>query len=87
MSKLELYIKQEIQKLLDVGFIKHIGRPTWLANIVYAKKKNGQVWCCIDFCDLNKACPEDEFSLSNIDILVEASDGHPIFFHGWFQCL
>lgn len=25
-----------------------------------AKKKNGQIYCCIQFHDLNKACPKDD---------------------------
>lgn len=59
--ELEVQIKEETQKLLDVGFIKPVQHLTWLANIVPVKKKNGQIRCCIDFRDLNKACPKDEF--------------------------
>lgn len=39
----EIQIKQEIQKILEVGFIKPIQHPTWLPNIVPVKKKNGQI--------------------------------------------
>lgn len=35
--ELEIQIKEEIQKLLDVGFIKPVQHPTWLANIVPVK--------------------------------------------------
>lgn len=73
---MEVQIKQEIQKLLDVGFIQSIQHPTWLENFVPVKKKNGQILCCIDFRDLNKACLKDEFPLRNIDILVDATAGH-----------
>lgn len=38
--ELELQIKQEVQKILDVSFIKQIQHPTWLVNIVSIKKKN-----------------------------------------------
>lgn len=79
--ELEIKIKHEIQKLLDVGFIKPIQHPTWLTNIVpVKKKKNGQIRCCIDFRDLNKACPKGEFSLPNIDMLVDPTAGHSMFF-------
>lgn len=71
----EIQIKQEIQKLLDVGFIRPTQHPTWLANIVPVKKKNGQIRVCVDFRDLNKACPKDEFPLPNIDTLVDATAG------------
>lgn len=40
------------------------------------KKKNGQIRCCIDFGDLNKVCPKDEFPLPNIDMLVDTTAGH-----------
>ena len=33
---------------------------------------------CIDFTDLNKACPKDSFSLPHIDRLVEATAGHEL---------
>ncbi|KAL6125060.1 hypothetical protein ACLB2K_077568 [Fragaria x ananassa] len=42
----EVQIKQEIKKLLACSFIKPIKHPTWLANIVPVKKKNGQVRVC-----------------------------------------
>lgn len=73
-------MKQEIQKLLDVGFIKRIQHPTWLANIISFKKKNVQIRCCIDFYDLKKAGPRDSFFLPDIDILVDANTGHSMFF-------
>lgn len=39
-SDLEVHIKQEIQKLLDVGFIRPIHHPICLTNVVLVKKKN-----------------------------------------------
>ena len=55
----EAQIIQEIQKFLTTGFIKPIMHPRWLSNIVPVKKKNGQIRCCVDFRNLNKACPKD----------------------------
>lgn len=78
-SELEVQIKEEIQKLLNVGFIKPVQHSTWLADIVLVKKKNGQIRCCIDFRDLNKAYPKDEFSLPNIDMLVGATARYLMF--------
>ena len=43
------------------------------------KKKNGQIRICVDFQDLNKACPKDEFPLPNVDILVDVVDCHEHF--------
>ncbi|KAL5549472.1 hypothetical protein UlMin_004703 [Ulmus minor] len=43
------------------------------------KPKNGTIRCCIDYRDLNKACPKDEFPLPNIDTLIDATAGHEMF--------
>ena len=43
------------------------------------KKKNGQILCCVDFRNLNKACPKDEFHLLNIDLLVDSAVGSSMF--------
>ena len=75
----EAQIIQEVQKLLTVGFIKPIMHPKWLSNIVPVKKKNGQIRCCVDFWNLNKACPKDEFPLPNIDMLIDSTARHAMF--------
>ena len=76
---MEERIKLEVQKLLKVRFIEEIEYPSWLANIVPVKKKNGQIRIYVDFWDLNKACLKDEFSLPNVDILVDATASHKHF--------
>ena len=43
------------------------------------KKKNGQIRCCVNFRDLNNACPKDEFLLPNIDLLVDLNAGNSMF--------
>jgi hypothetical protein len=51
----------ELRKLLEVGFIKDVFYPTWLANPVLVKKKNGKWRMCVDYTGLNKACPKVPF--------------------------
>ena len=58
--------------------MREVNYPDWLANMVVVKRKNGKWRVCIDFIDLNKACPKDSFSLPHIDILVDASAGHEL---------
>ena len=76
--KVALLVKEELQKLLDVGFITPIDYPTWVSNVVPVGKKIGGIHICTDFCDINKACPKDDFPLPSIDNIVDATIGHEI---------
>src|SRR4051812_331071 len=51
-------IEQEVRKLIDSGFIREEQHPDWVANIVPVTKKNGSIGICIDFQNLNDACPK-----------------------------
>ena len=42
------------------------------------KKPNGKWRTCIDFTDLNKACPKDSFPIPRIDQLVDATSGNQL---------
>jgi hypothetical protein len=65
--------RNEVKRLLSANVIREVTYPEWLANTVMVKKANGKWRMCIDFTDLNKACPKDEFPLPRIDSLVDAS--------------
>jgi hypothetical protein len=65
--------RNEVKRLLSVGVIREVKYPEWLANTVMVKKANGKWRMCINFTDLNKACPKDEFPLPRIDSLVDAA--------------
>jgi hypothetical protein len=65
--------RNEVKRLLSAGVIREVKYPEWLANTVMVKKANGKWRMCIDFTDLNKARPKDEFPLPRIDSLVEAA--------------
>ncbi len=67
--------KAEIQKLLRAGVIQEIDHPEWLANPVLVWKSNDKWRMCVDFTDLNKACPKDDFPLPRIDQLVDSTAG------------
>ena len=56
-----------------------VNYPTWLVNIVPMPKKDGHVRVCVNYKDLNKASPKDDFPLPNIHILVENMAGHKIY--------
>nr|CAN73642.1 hypothetical protein VITISV_007331 [Vitis vinifera] len=87
-----LQVKEEIQKQLSVGFILVVEYPEWLANVVPIPKKDGKVRVCVDFRDLNKASPKDDFPLPHIDLLVDSTAGHSMLsfmdgFSGYNQLL
>ena len=68
-------IQSEVKKLIDSGFIREEQHPDWVANIVPVAKKNGKIRICIDFHDLNEACPKDEFPLSITDVMIDNTCG------------
>jgi hypothetical protein len=71
-------VAEEVEKLLKVEFIREVDYPKWLANVVLVKKSNGKWRMCVDFTDLNKACPKDSFPLPRIDLLVDSTSGHEL---------
>ena len=56
-------IKEEVIKQMKAGFIKAVSQTNWVANVVLIPKKDGKVRMCVDFRDLNIACPKDDFPL------------------------
>ncbi|XP_059630114.1 uncharacterized protein LOC132273100 [Cornus florida] len=69
-------ITEKVDRLLEAGFIREVQYPAWLSNIVVVQKKNGKWKVCIDFTNLNKACPKDSFLLPRIDQMVDATTGY-----------
>jgi hypothetical protein len=65
--------RNEVKRLFSAGVIREVKYPEWLANTVMVKKANDKWRMCIDFTNLNKACPKDEFPLPRIDSLVGAA--------------
>ena len=71
-------INEEVGKLLQVGAIREVEYPEWLATVVLVKKANGKWRLCIDFTDINKACPKDSFPLPRIDLILDATADHEL---------
>ena len=69
---------EEVDKLLSANFIQEVYYPEWLANVDMVNKSNGKWRMCVDFTDLNKACPKDSFPLPRIDQLVDSITGHEL---------
>ena len=71
-------INEEIGKLLQANVIREVEYLEWLANVVLVKKANGKWRLCIDFTDINRACPKYSFPLPRIDLIVDATAGHEL---------
>ena len=72
-------IKVEIDKLLKASFIYPIPLTEWVSNLVSVDKKQGTICICIDFHDLNRACPKDNFSTPFIDHILDECAGSEVF--------
>jgi hypothetical protein len=69
------FIRKEVRKLLDAGFIEEVHHTVWLANPVIVPKANGKLRMCIDYTSLNKACSKDPYPLPRIDQIVDSTSG------------
>jgi len=74
-----LKIKEEVRKQFDAGFLQVVKYSEWVANIVPVLKKDGKVRMCVDYRDLSKASPKDNFPLPHIDTLVDNTAGYSLF--------
>ncbi|XP_074314436.1 uncharacterized protein LOC141649650 [Silene latifolia] len=72
-SELVPEIEKEVNKLIEAGFIREVKYPTWIANIVPVRKKNGQLCICVDFRDRNDACPKDDIPLPVAELMIDVT--------------
>ncbi|GKB65991.1 reverse transcriptase domain-containing protein [Tanacetum coccineum] len=70
-------IQEEVGKLVEAGIMKEVHYHDWLSNPVMVKKHDDSWRMCVDFKDLNKACPKDGYPLPEIDWKVESLCGFP----------
>jgi hypothetical protein len=74
-----LKIREEVKRQFEIGFLAVAKYPQWVANIVPVPKKDGKVRMCVDYRDLNKASPKDDFPLPHIDTLVDNTASFVVF--------
>jgi hypothetical protein len=60
-------IKLEVEKILKASFIYPVALTDSVSNLVPINKKQGTICVCIDYRDINKACPKDNFPTPFID--------------------
>src|SRR5664279_5454073 len=69
------FIVQEVEKLKEAKIIREVVHAEWVANPVVVPKHTGGGRLCVDFTDLNKACPKDPYPLPRIDQIVDSTAG------------
>jgi len=72
-------VKEELQKLLQVGFIYPISDSQWVSCLVVVPKKNGKWIICVDYRELNMAEIKDHFPLPFIDQVLDSLAGKKLF--------
>jgi hypothetical protein len=71
-------IVTEVEKLKQANFIKDVRFPSCVSNVVMVRKHDGRWRMCVDFTNLNKACPKDSFPLPRINLLVDSMVKHEV---------
>jgi hypothetical protein len=70
-------IKEEIDRLLKDKFIQPCRYVEWVSNIVPVEKKNiDKIRVCVDFRNLNKATPKDEYPMPIVELLINRASGN-----------
>jgi hypothetical protein len=70
-------IKEEIERLLEAKFIRQCRYAEWVSNIIpVEKKKTKKIRVCVDYQNLNKATPKDEYLMPIDEILINRASGH-----------
>ncbi|KAA0051512.1 RNA-directed DNA polymerase (Reverse transcriptase), Ribonuclease H [Cucumis melo var. makuwa] len=77
--KMLIKIKEEAKKQFDAGFLAVAKYPNWVANIVLVPKKDGKVKICVDYRNLNRVSPKDNFPLPYIAMSVDNTSGFSTF--------
>jgi len=75
-----IVVKQDLDKLLAIGFITLVEEATWLLAIVVVPKKNGKLQIYVDFCKLNVATKKDPYLLPFTKEVLDMVVGHEMFF-------
>ncbi|GJZ29123.1 reverse transcriptase domain-containing protein [Tanacetum coccineum] len=68
---------REVEEWIKTGIVRPVRYPTWISNPVLVKKVDGTWRMCIDFKNINLACPKDYYPLPEIDLKIEAVMGFP----------
>jgi hypothetical protein len=72
-------VKEEVDQLLQAGFIQTCCYVDWVSNIILVEKKNmGKIQICMDFRNHNRATLKDEYLMLIADLLIDSTSGNKV---------
>jgi hypothetical protein len=72
-------VKEEVDRLLQDGFIQPCRYADWIFNVVPVEKKNtGKIRICVDFRNLNRSTPKDEYPMPVADLFIDSASGNKV---------
>jgi hypothetical protein len=72
-------VKEEVDRLLQARFMQPCRYADWVSNIVSIEKKNTRkIWKCVDFRNLDRATPKDEYLMPIADLLIDSASGNKV---------
>lgn len=72
-------VREKIEKLIKADILKEVRYQTWITNPVMVTKSEESGRMCIDFKDINKACPKDNYPLPENDRKINSLMGDNVF--------
>ena len=70
--------KTQLQELLDKGFVRPSVSP-WGAPVLFVKRKDGTLWMCIDYQQINKVSVKNKYLLPRLEVLFDQLKGASVF--------
>jgi hypothetical protein len=72
-------VKEEVDWLLQAGFIQPCHYADWVSNIIPVEKKDtGKIQICVNFRNLNRATLKDEYPVPVADLLIDNASGNKV---------
>jgi hypothetical protein len=72
-------VKDVVDGLLQARFIQPCRYANWVSNIILVEKKiMGKIRICVDFRNLNRATPKDEYPMPIADLLIDSAAGNKV---------
>ena len=72
-------VKEEINKLLKIRFIKSVKQATWLSLIIFVPKKNEKIHVCVNYEKLNAVMITNIFPLPFTDSVLDVAAEHDMY--------